>query len=74
VKQKADRAFLDRMLYKHAKALEHVVGAYTHDVERHLPIHPEYAAERPRRGRLRGRGVHRRHRDVQRVGGAVHHA
>ena len=25
-------------------ALEHVVSAYTHDVEHHLPIHPEYAA------------------------------
>ena len=25
-------------------ALEHVVSAYTHDIEHHLPIHPEYAA------------------------------
>jgi pyruvate dehydrogenase (quinone) len=45
VEQKADRSFLDRMLRKHAHALEHVVSAYTHDVERHLPIHPEYAAK-----------------------------
>ena len=45
VEQKPDRSFLDRMLRKHAHALEHVVSAYTHDVERHLPIHPEYAAE-----------------------------
>jgi pyruvate dehydrogenase (quinone) len=44
VEQKADRAFLDRMLHKHAEALEHGVSAYTHDVESHLPIHPEYAA------------------------------
>ncbi|HWE33460.1 MAG TPA: thiamine pyrophosphate-dependent enzyme, partial [Solirubrobacteraceae bacterium] len=42
--QKTDRSFLDRMLRKHASALEHVVSAYTHDVEHHLPIHPEYAA------------------------------
>lgn len=40
---KADRAFLDRMLHKHARSLEKV-SAYTHDVERHTPIHPEYAA------------------------------
>ena len=32
------------MLHKHAEALEHVVSAYTSDVEHHLPIHPEYAA------------------------------
>jgi pyruvate dehydrogenase (quinone) len=44
VRQKADRTFLDRMLRKHAAALEHVVSAYTRDVEHHLPIHPEYAA------------------------------
>jgi pyruvate dehydrogenase (quinone) len=44
VEQKTDRSFLDRMLHKHAQALEHVVSAYTHDIERHLPIHPEYAA------------------------------
>jgi pyruvate dehydrogenase (quinone) len=44
VEQKADRSFLDHMLHKHAEALEHVVSAYTSDVERHLPIHPEYAA------------------------------
>ena len=43
VEQKDDRSFLDRMLRKHAGALEHAVSAYTHDVEHHLPIHPEYA-------------------------------
>ena len=41
---KTDRTFLDRMLHKHAKALEHVVSAYTHDICDQLPIHPEYAA------------------------------
>lgn len=44
VRQKTDRSFLDHMLREHAKALEHVVDAYTHDIEHHLPIHPEYAA------------------------------
>jgi pyruvate dehydrogenase (quinone) len=44
MEQKSDRSFLDRMLHKHSHALEHVVSAYTHDIERHLPIHPEYAA------------------------------
>ena len=44
VKQKSDRSFLDDMLRQHAGALEHVVDAYTHDIEHHAPIHPEYAA------------------------------
>jgi pyruvate dehydrogenase (quinone) len=44
VAQKSDRSFLDRMLRKHAQALEHVVSAYTRDIEHHVPIHPEYAA------------------------------
>jgi pyruvate dehydrogenase (quinone) len=44
VREKTDRRFLDRMLEKHADALERVVGAYTRDVEGHTPIHPEYAA------------------------------
>lgn len=41
---KPDRSFLDEMLRKHCKALEDVVGAYTRDIEAHLPIHPEYVA------------------------------
>ncbi|HWR46272.1 MAG TPA: pyruvate dehydrogenase, partial [Pseudonocardiaceae bacterium] len=44
VKQKAGRSFLDRMLHQHAHALEHVIDAYTHNVEHRVPIHPEYAA------------------------------
>jgi pyruvate dehydrogenase (quinone) len=44
VEQKTDRSFLDRMLRRHAAALEHVVSAYTRDVDHHVPIHPEYAA------------------------------
>lgn len=44
VKAKSDRKFLDRMLKKHADALEGVVKAYTRKVEKHTPIHPEYVA------------------------------
>jgi pyruvate dehydrogenase (quinone) len=44
VEQKQDRRFLDRMLARHAEALERVVGAYTRDIEHHRPIHPEWVA------------------------------
>jgi pyruvate dehydrogenase (quinone) len=44
VRVKSDRRFLDRMLKKHSDALEGVVKAYTRNVEKHLPIHPEYVA------------------------------
>ena len=44
VKQKSDRSFLDDMLRQHARTLEHVVDAYTRNIEHHVPIHPEYAA------------------------------
>ncbi|OIQ88947.1 pyruvate dehydrogenase [mine drainage metagenome] len=44
VDQASSRAFLEAMLSKHAKAMGTVVGAYTKDVEHHLPIHPEFAA------------------------------
>ena len=42
--EKSDRSFLDRMLKRHARILEGVVSAYTHDVERQHPIHPEFVA------------------------------
>jgi len=45
LKQKTDRSFLDGMLREHMRALEHVVDAYTRDIERQTPIHPEYAAK-----------------------------
>ncbi|HST43308.1 MAG TPA: pyruvate dehydrogenase [Conexibacter sp.] len=41
---KRDRAFLDTMLRRHAERLEKVVAAYTRNVEKHVPIHPEYVA------------------------------
>ena len=44
VQPKESRKFLDGMLKRHHKAMSGVVGAYTHDVEHHTPIHPEYAA------------------------------
>jgi len=44
VEQKTDRSFLDRMLRRHAEILEGVVAAYTRNVERQVPIHPEYVA------------------------------
>lgn len=44
VTRKDDRAFLTDMLTQHAKALEHVVGAYTKDVSSRTPIHPEHVA------------------------------
>lgn len=44
VQARSDRSFLDRLLREHARALEHVVEAYTSRVERRRPIHPEYVA------------------------------
>jgi pyruvate dehydrogenase (quinone) len=44
IEQKTDRRFLDSMLRQHAEALEKVVDAYTHRVERMRPIHPEFVA------------------------------
>ena len=44
LRQKTDRSFLDRMLRKHADALEKVVSAYTARVEKMRPVHPEYVA------------------------------
>ncbi|MEU8887680.1 pyruvate dehydrogenase [Streptomyces sp. NPDC048442] len=44
VRAKSNRRFLDKMLKKHADALEGVIKAYTRKVEKHTPIHPEYVA------------------------------
>ncbi len=46
VEQKQDRSYLDRMLSEHAQTLERVVDAYTRNVESHVPIHPEYVADK----------------------------
>ncbi|QKW39576.1 pyruvate dehydrogenase [Actinomadura sp. NAK00032] len=44
VEQKHDQSYLDDMLHRHARALENVVSAYTRDIEKHIPIHPEFVA------------------------------
>ncbi|MBB5936127.1 pyruvate dehydrogenase [Streptomyces zagrosensis] len=44
VRAKTSRKFLERMLRKHADALEGVVKAYTRKVDKHIPIHPEFVA------------------------------
>ncbi|MFF8971846.1 pyruvate dehydrogenase [Streptomyces sp. NPDC014995] len=44
VREKSTRRFLDRMLERHAHVLEGTVSAYTRNVEKHTPIHPEYVA------------------------------
>lgn len=40
--EKTDASFLERMLKRQASNLEHVVSAYTRNIEKHTPIHPEY--------------------------------
>lgn len=45
VEEKKSRRFLDKMLKEHHKKLSDVIEAYTHKVEDHTPIHPEYAAD-----------------------------
>ena len=44
VEEKKNSKFLDRMLKKHEKLMDKAVGAYARKVEKHTPIHPEYAA------------------------------
>jgi pyruvate dehydrogenase (quinone) len=41
---RTDRRFLDDMLRLHARRVEDRVERYTHDVDRVVPIHPEYVA------------------------------
>ncbi len=45
VEEKTDRKFLDKQLKNHAKLLENVIEAYTQDVEKMKPIHPEFIAD-----------------------------
>ncbi|MDO5635051.1 MAG: pyruvate dehydrogenase [Micrococcus sp.] len=44
ITEKTRRRFLDGMLKKHHKALTGVVAAYTKNVEKMRPIHPEFVA------------------------------
>ncbi|MGI5166509.1 pyruvate dehydrogenase [Spirillospora sp. CA-253888] len=45
VRQKRDQSYLDEMLREHYKLLKKVVDAYTTDIAKHTPIHPEYVAD-----------------------------
>jgi pyruvate dehydrogenase (quinone) len=44
LRARTDRRFLDDMLRLHARKVEDSVDRYTHDVDRLVPIHPEYVA------------------------------
>lgn len=44
VERKSERKWLDKILKKHDTIMNKAVGAYTRKVEKHQPIHPEYAA------------------------------
>lgn len=44
IARKTDRRYLDKWLAKHEKMMTRSVGAYTQNVEKFVPIHPEYAA------------------------------
>ncbi|MFF0727038.1 pyruvate dehydrogenase [Streptomyces sp. NPDC004134] len=44
LREKRERRFLDATLRKHERSLTKVVEAYTSNVDKHVPIHPEYAA------------------------------
>jgi pyruvate dehydrogenase (quinone) len=44
VEAKKSRRFLEKTLKKHEKLMTGAVGAYTKNVEKMRPVHPEYAA------------------------------
>ncbi|ROQ38234.1 pyruvate dehydrogenase (quinone) [Frondihabitans sp. PhB188] len=44
LKRKTNRRFLDGLLKKHQKLMTGVVGSYTKDATKIVPIHPEFAA------------------------------
>ena len=69
--RKTDRGFLEDTLAKHNTLMTKVVGAYTDPVKQRTPIHPRVCGLDPRRSGGRRRNLHRRHRDVQRVDGAL---
>lgn len=45
VNEKKDRSFLDKMLRQHHKKLTQVIDAYTSNIEKMTPLHPEYVAD-----------------------------
>ncbi|ALB03642.1 pyruvate dehydrogenase [Kocuria palustris] len=44
LKRKRSRSFLKKTLKRHDRIMNHAVGAYTRNVKRLSPIHPEYVA------------------------------
>lgn len=44
LKRKRSRSFLKKTLKRHDRIMDHAVGAYTRNVKRMSPIHPEYVA------------------------------
>ena len=44
VQRKSNRKFLEKTLKRHDKLMNNAVGAYTRNVDKLTPIHPEYAA------------------------------
>lgn len=44
LKRKRSRSFLKKTLKRHDRIINHAVGAYTRNVKRLSPIHPEYVA------------------------------
>lgn len=45
VEEKTDRSFLDKMLKQHHKKLAQVIDAYTSNIEKMTPLHPEFVAD-----------------------------
>lgn len=45
VEEKTDRSFLDKMLKQHHKKLTQVIDAYTSNIEKMTPLHPEFVAD-----------------------------
>ena len=45
VKENKNRSFLDEMLKQHHKKLTHVIDAYTSNIEKMTPLHPEFVAD-----------------------------
>ncbi|MGO2573873.1 MAG: thiamine pyrophosphate-dependent enzyme, partial [Corynebacterium casei] len=45
VKENKNRSFLDKMLKQHHKKLTQVIDAYTSNIEKMTPLHPEFVAD-----------------------------
>ncbi|WP_020660165.1 pyruvate dehydrogenase [Amycolatopsis benzoatilytica] len=45
LRSRDDHSFLHSMLHKHERGLQRVVDAYTREVAKHVPLHPEFVAD-----------------------------